>query len=209
MNDFIDSDDIAMMDDLLSKKDRKKEKKHKNKEKTNNHVVVASVPKERPLEDPCDYDYEMLLNRIQDLMGTNVQSNIVIKAPQVSKVGAKKTALTNYHEICSHLNRTAEHVKNYIMSELGTEGSVDASNRLLIKGKFTQKQLESVFKKYVLTYVQCQMCKSLETTLARDPCSRLFFVTCIACKSSKSVTNINSGFRAITKNDRKIARATE
>ncbi len=59
----------------------------------------------------------------------------------------------------------------------------------------------------MLTYVQCQMCKSLETTLTRDPASRLYFVTCIKCKSSKSVANIKAGFHAITKNDRKAARA--
>lgn len=141
-------------------------------------------------------------------MGINVQNNFVIKAPQVSKFGAKKTAWSNYYDISSHLNRSADHLKDYVMSELGTEGSVDSSNRLLIKGKFTQKQIEIILSKYVMNYVQCQMCKSLETTLSRETSSRLFFVTCMKCKSAKSVANINTGFRAITKNDRKMARAS-
>lgn len=35
------------------------------------------------------------------------------------------------------------------IAELGTSGSVDGSRRLVIKGRFQQKQIENVLRRYV------------------------------------------------------------
>lgn len=35
------------------------------------------------------------------------------------------------------------------MAELGTSGSVDGYNQLLIKGRFQQKNIEGVLKRYI------------------------------------------------------------
>lgn len=40
------------------------------------------------------------------------------------------------------------------------------------------KYIESLLRKYIVEYVTCQMCRSPNTTLTRDPVSRLFFVHC-------------------------------
>lgn len=37
----------------------------------------------------------------------------------------------------------------FLLTELGTSGSVDAANQLIIKGRFQQKQIESVLRKYI------------------------------------------------------------
>lgn len=37
----------------------------------------------------------------------------------------------------------------FLLTELGTSGSVDANNQLIIKGRFQQKQIESVLRKYI------------------------------------------------------------
>lgn len=37
----------------------------------------------------------------------------------------------------------------FIFAELGTSGSVDGANRLMIKGRYTQKNMENVLKKYI------------------------------------------------------------
>ena len=47
------------------------------------------------------------------------------------------------------LKRQPEHVIQFIMAELGTSGSVDGNNRLIIKGRFQQKQIESVLRRYI------------------------------------------------------------
>lgn len=47
------------------------------------------------------------------------------------------------------MRRTPEHVIQFLFSELGTSGSVDGSQRLVIKGRFQQKQIENVLRRYI------------------------------------------------------------
>lgn len=47
------------------------------------------------------------------------------------------------------MHRQPEHVIQFLFSELGTTGSVDGEKRLVIKGRFQQKQLENVLRRYI------------------------------------------------------------
>lgn len=49
------------------------------------------------------------------------------------------------------MHRSPEHVIQFLFSELGTSGSVDGSKRLVIKGRFQQKQIENVLRRYIGT----------------------------------------------------------
>ena len=84
--------------------------------------------------------------------------------------------------------------------------SLDPEGRLTFKGRFTPKQIESVVKKYMLAYVQCQMCKSFDTNLVKDSTTRLTFIECNRCRARRSVTQVKAGFHATTKKDRKAAK---
>ena len=71
------------------------------------------------------------------------------------------------------------------------------NKRLVIRGKFTPKYIESLLRKYILEYVSCNMCRSFEkTTLTKDSVSRLFFLHCDACGCSRSVAAIRAGYHA-------------
>lgn len=72
-----------------------------------------------------------------------------IPPPQCVREGNKKTIFANIAEIAKRMKRTDEHVTQYLFSELGTSGSVDGSRRLVIKGRFQQKQIENVLRKYI------------------------------------------------------------
>jgi translation initiation factor 2 subunit 2 len=43
------------------------------------------------------------------------KTKIAIQPPQVIKQGAKKTAITNFQNICHTLNRHPDHVMNFIL----------------------------------------------------------------------------------------------
>jgi translation initiation factor 2 subunit 2 len=43
-----------------------------------------------------------------------------MKPPQVQRAGSKKTAFTNFAEICRLLKREPKHVLQFLMAELGT-----------------------------------------------------------------------------------------
>jgi len=150
-----------------------------------------------------DYTYEELLKRAVDLMRdknpdlqAGEKKKYVMKPPQVLRHGSKKTSFANFLEICKMLHRASKHVQDFLMAELGTSGSVDGYNQLLIKGRFQQKNIEGVLKRYIREYVTCHTCKSAETLLQKE--GRLHFLQCESCGSRCSVQSIKSGFQAVT-----------
>lgn len=158
-----------------------------------------------------DYSYEQMLDRIMDMLNANnpelmEKRRHTMKPPQLMRVGTKKTLWVNFSEICSMMHRNPEHVFQFFMAELGTEGSIDGTQRLVIRGKYVPKYIESLLRKYIVEYVTCQMCRSPSTTLTRDSVSRLFFIHCQDCGSSRSVAQIRAGFHAQTRADRRALR---
>lgn len=150
-----------------------------------------------------DYTYDELLNLVFNIireknpdLATGEKKRLVMRPPQVLRVGTKKTSFANFLEICKLLHRQQKHMQAFLLAELGTSGSVDANNQLIIKGRFVQKQIESVLRRYIKEYVACQTCRSPDTILQKD--TRLFFLQCETCGSRRSVTSIKSGFQAVT-----------
>ena len=47
------------------------------------------------------------------------------------------------------MHRQPEHVIQFLFAEMGTTGSVDGAGRLVIKGRFQQKQIENVLRRYI------------------------------------------------------------
>ncbi|PSK60744.1 hypothetical protein B9Z65_894 [Elsinoe australis] len=147
-------------------------------------------------------EYNPLLSRFfsqlhshhPDLAGAGTKS-YKIPPPQCLREGNKKTIFANIAEICKRMKRTDEHVTQFLFAELGTSGSVDGSRRLVIKGRFQQKQIENVLRRYIVEYVTCKTCRSPDTELSKGE-NRLYFVTCNSCGSRRSVTAIKTGFSA-------------
>lgn len=74
-----------------------------------------------------------------------------IPPPQCMREGNRKTVFANIADICKRMKRTEDHLTAYLFAELGTNGSVDGSRRLVIKGRFQQKQIEGMVRKYIST----------------------------------------------------------
>ncbi|KAK9445627.1 uncharacterized protein VB005_00739 [Metarhizium brunneum] len=146
--------------------------------------------------------YSMLLQRFfhqlsqknpdHTLTGTK---SFKIPPPQCMREGNRKTVFANIADICKRMKRTEDHLTAYLFAELGTNGSVDGNRRLVIKGRFQQKQIEGMVRKYIIEYVTCKTCKSPDTELSKGE-NRLYFVTCNNCGSRRSVTAIKTGFSA-------------
>jgi len=162
----------------------------------------------------ANYSYDELLQRMQVLLQDGDPSKAVsfgrvpIKMPPINlvRIGTKKTRWDNFQEICKCMNRTLEHVFQFLVAELGTEGSIDGNKRLVLRGKYVPKGIESLLRKYIGEYVACTTCKSPNTSLSRDSVSRLYFVHCQSCGSSRSVAPIRTGFHAQTRADRRALR---
>lgn len=126
-----------------------------------------------------------------------------IPPPQCLREGNKKTIFANISEICKRMKRSDEHVTAYLFAELGTSGSVDGARRLVIKGRFQQKQIENVLRTYIIEYVTCKTCRSPNTELSKGE-NRLYFITCNSCGSRRSVQAIKTGFSAQVGKRRKM-----
>jgi translation initiation factor 2 subunit 2 len=134
---------------------------------------------------------------------------VKLPPPIVQRVGSKKTAWLNFKQTCLCLHRSQEHVMSYVLAELGTEGSQNSNEHLILKGIWKQTAIQSLLAKYCREYVQCGQtkCNSIDTLLIRDPGTRLVFVACESCSARRSVIPIKSGFHATTRTDRKTARS--
>ncbi|GLE02181.1 hypothetical protein PINS_up011019 [Pythium insidiosum] len=218
-------EDVAALFDLSKKKPKKKKKKEKKdgegedgadageegKAEAGDAAAATSVSGVL-VQDPATYSYkDDLLARIMAKLHENNpelsdRKRHSMKPPQLMRVGTKKTLWVNFQEICQMMHRNPEHVLQFTLAELGTEGSIDGNQRLVIRGRYVPKYIESLLRKYITEYVTCQMCRSPNTTLTRDSVSRLYFVHCQDCGSSRSVSAIRSGFHAATRADRRAAR---
>ncbi|KAF4112545.1 eukaryotic translation initiation factor 2 subunit 2 isoform X1 [Onychostoma macrolepis] len=150
-----------------------------------------------------DYTYEELLIRVFNIMReknpdmvAGEKRKFVMKPPQVVRVGTKKTSFVNFTDICKLLHRQPKHLLAFLLAELGTSGSIDGNNQLVIKGRFQQKQIENVLRRYIKEYVTCHTCRSPDTILQKD--TRLYFLQCETCHSRCSVASIKTGFQAVT-----------
>jgi translation initiation factor 2 subunit 2 len=184
-------DELAQFDLTLKKKKKKKTKENKVEENKDTNEVKENVEN---VEDEKEYDYVYLLDRFFSILREKNPSLVtrkmkIIPPPILHGMG-KKTMWANFSTIAGILKRTVDHIQSYINYEMSTESSIDGNMRLIIKGKFNSKNLETVLKKYIITYVSCQMCKGHETSLIKDPITRVCFIKCDTCKSSKSVDTI-------------------
>jgi translation initiation factor 2 subunit 2 len=100
--------------------------------------------------------YDLLLKRFFKLVNeynpdilSSGSKSYKIPPPQCLREGNKKTIFANIAEICKRMKRSEEHVTQFLFAELGTSGSVDGSKRLVIKGRFQQKQIENVLRRYI------------------------------------------------------------
>lgn len=160
-------------------------------------LIAAAKPW---LNSERDYKYEEMLERMYEYLHSNNpelagdRKRFVIKPPQVVREGTKKVVFINFAEICKMMSRNPEHVFAFMLAELGTTGSIDGNQRMVIKGRFQAKGIENIIRRYVGEYVTCNSCRSPNTLLEKD--NRLFFLQCQNCGARRSVTAIKSGFVA-------------
>ncbi|KAJ9172288.1 hypothetical protein P3X46_015543 [Hevea brasiliensis] len=147
-----------------------------------------------------DYEYEELLGRVFNILRENNpelagdRRRTVMRPPQVLREGTKKTVFVNFMDLCKTMHRQPDHVMTFLLAELGTSGSLDGQQRLVVKGRFAPKNFEGILRRYINEYVICIGCKSPDTILSKE--NRLFFLRCEKCGSGRSVAPIKAGFVA-------------
>lgn len=148
------AEDLDVMFELTKKKKKKKKvvegsaEESKPTEETDGGSKAASSSSSgeaisQELDIPT-YSYTDLLERVLGFVHQNNpeladKKRFTMKPPQLMRVGTKKTLWVNFQEICTIMKRSSDHVFQFMMAELGTEGSIDGMKRLVIRGKFVPK----------------------------------------------------------------------
>lgn len=177
----------------------KKKKKKNNRFHQDNEVNDGG---QGTSNDTLEYSYMFLLQRAMgnisvhnpSLCGEPIKTKL--KPLDVQREGTKKTVVTNFGTLCKELNRDKNHILNFFMSELCNDGSIDANERMILKGRFSPGAISSIARKYIQQYCICNGCKGIDTIIDRDKSTRLFFLRCSNCHASQSIKPIQQGYRA-------------
>ena len=126
------------------------------------------------------YTFNELLDRCYNTIEGN-REKATLPSAKSGYTGPKKTLWANFTNICETINRTPDHFIKFIENELQITATLNSEGGLTLRGRFTPNKIESIYRKYILNYVQCKSCKRLTTVIEKD--GRIIFLKCTSCKS--------------------------
>ena len=153
----------------------------------------AGAAEERQLDRTPGYKYDWMLGRVLDICrASNPDAGnadrIKLPMPKIERGGAKKTAFTNFAEVCKALGRSMEEVKDFVEKHLTTQSSIDSNNVLMIRiVNAKTSAFERLLHNYVEQFCRCNACGKINTELTRDPSSRLQLLICRNCQATRYI----------------------
>lgn len=133
------------------------------------------------------YDFDVLVERIYQMIDDQkVEKKVYhIPPPKIDKLGGRKCIFTNSKEICNKINRENSHLFKFICSELVVEGSINQEQQIILKGKYTSKNMKKILASYINKYVMCSICKCLETKIVVE--QSITYLECATCIAKNSI----------------------
>ena len=129
--------------------------------------------------------YEKLLDDAYNKVKTIEDSGERFEIPKIEgKFEGKKTILTNFFQIATHLRRNPEHFQKFLLKELATSGQKEG-DRLVLNNKVPSAKINSKIEQYIKEFVLCKECGKPDTELLKE--DRLTFIHCLACGAKHSV----------------------
>jgi len=130
-------------------------------------------------------DYEKLLEeaykKVKQVGGTGERFEI----PKIDgHYEGKKTILTNFFQIASHIRRSPDHFQKFLLRELAVSGNIEGE-RLVLNMKVPRAKIDQKVEEYVKEFVLCKECGKPDTELKRE--DRATFLHCLACGAKHSV----------------------
>lgn len=178
-------DDEENDDWALALSGQKKKKKKKNQQQP----LLPETEGER------EFTYFELLQRLytthrERVPEEEVDRRFVLPVPQMARQGGRHVVLTNFGVLCQRMQRDLVHVQAFLAAETAAATSINGTQGLVLRGRFTSPQMASLLRKYLRDYVQCLTCQRFNTTLVKDPVVRLWLVQCADCQAHRSVTTV-------------------
>jgi translation initiation factor 2 subunit 2 len=130
-------------------------------------------------------DYEKLLDSAYKEVKQVKSNGDRFEIPKIEgHFEGRKTILTNFLSIASHLRRTPEHFQKFLLKELAASGQKEGE-RLILNIKVPSVKINSKIEQYVKEFVLCNECQKPDTELIKE--DRITFLHCLACGAKHSV----------------------
>jgi len=130
-------------------------------------------------------NYEKLLGEAYKKVKQINTSNKRFEIPKVEgHFEGKKTILTNFFQVASHIRRKPEHFQKFMLRELAASGQKEG-DRLVLNIKVPSAKINQKIEQYTKEFVLCKECGKPDTELIKE--DRLTFIKCLACGAKHSV----------------------
>ena len=138
-------------------------------------------------------EYESLLNdAYKEVKQVSANASERFEIPKVEgRQEGKKTILTNFFLIASHLRRNPEHFQKFLLKELATSGQKEG-DRMVLNNKVSSTKINDKITQYAKEFVLCKECGKPDTELQKDHESGNNRVVkhCLACGAKYPVRKI-------------------
>lgn len=130
-------------------------------------------------------DYKELLDEAYKKVKQIDTSSERFEIPKIEgHFQGRKTILTNFFQISSHLRRDPEHFMKFILKELAASGHKEG-DRLVLNIKVPSAKINQKIEAYVREFILCKECEKPDTEIIKK--DRLTFVHCLACGAKHPV----------------------
>ena len=129
--------------------------------------------------------YEDLLKQAYAKVKKVDTSSSRFEIPKISgHFEGKKTILTNFFQIASHIRRTPEHFQKFLLKELAASGQKEG-DRLILNKKVPSAKIKEKIEQYVKEFVLCKECGKPDTEIIKE--GRINYLHCLACGAKHSI----------------------
>jgi translation initiation factor 2 subunit 2 len=132
-------------------------------------------------------NYEEMLNTAYSKIKEPESNGERFEIPKIEgHFEGKKTILTNFLTIASHLRRNPEHIQKFLLRELAVSGQMEG-DRLILNNNVPSSKINQKIEQYTKEFVLCKECQKPDTELIKE--GRLLFIKCLACGSKHPIRN--------------------
>ncbi len=129
--------------------------------------------------------YESLLNQAYEKVKKVDDTGERFEIPKIKgHFEGKKTILTNFSQVASHIRRYPGHFQKFLLKELATAGQKEG-DKLILNNKIPSAKINLKIEQYVKEFVLCKECGKPDTEIIKE--GRLSFLKCLACGAKHSV----------------------
>ena len=132
--------------------------------------------------------YEKLLDSAYKEVKQVSTNNGRFEIPKVEgHFEGKKTILTNFFQIASHIRRKPEHFQKFMLKELAASGQKEG-DRLVLNITVPSEKINQKIEQYIKEFVLCKECGKPDTEIIKE--DRLSQIHCLACGAKHPVSKI-------------------